>query len=91
MKPSFQTKLLNSPFDDPGLYARILREGRALLFDLGFTTSLSTRDILKISDIFVSHAHVDHFIGFDHVLRLHLKKESPLRLYGPEGFIDRVE
>ena len=61
------------------------------MFDLGHTDSLSTRDILKITDIFVSHTHVDHFIGFDNVLRISLKKEGPLRLYGPEGFIDHVE
>ncbi len=91
MKPSFHARLLNSPFDDPGLYIRILREGRAFMFDLGFTTNLSSRDILKITNIFISHTHVDHFIGFDNILRICLKKESPLELYGPEGFADRVE
>ncbi len=91
MKPSFHTRLLNGPFEDPGLYIRLLWEGRALMFDLGHTNSLSPRDILKITDIFVSHTHVDHFIGFDNVLRISLKKEGPLRLYGPEGFIDHVE
>jgi ribonuclease Z len=91
MKPSFHTRLLNGPFDDPMLYVRFLRESKALLFDLGFTVNLSVRDILKISEIFVSHAHIDHFIGFDSILRLQLKREIPLRLYGPEGFIERVE
>jgi len=91
MKPSFHTRLLNGPFEDPGLYIRLLREGRALLFDLGFTTNLSVRDVLKLSEIFVSHAHIDHFIGFDNILRLHLKREDPLRLYGPEGFLEHVE
>jgi ribonuclease Z len=91
MKPSFHARLINGPFDDPGLYIRVLREGRALMFDIGFTTSLSARDILKITDIFVSHTHVDHFIGFDNILRVSLKKTGPLKLYGPEGFIDRIE
>ncbi len=91
MKSSFHTRLINGPFEDPGLYMRLLWEGRALMFDIGHTNNLSPRDILKITDIFVSHTHVDHFIGFDNVLRISLKKEGPLRLYGPEGFIDRVE
>ena len=91
MKPSFHARLLNGPFEDPCLYVRLLRESRALLFDIGFTANLSPRDILKTSDIFVSHTHVDHFIGFDNILRISLKKDSPLRFYGPEKFIDRVE
>jgi len=91
MKPSFHARLINSPFEDPGLYVRIIRESRALMFDLGFTTHLSSRDILKTSDIFVTHTHIDHFIGFDNVLRICLKKETPLRLYGPRGFIDCIE
>lgn len=61
------------------------------MFDLGFTNSLTPRDILKISDIFISHTHVDHFIGFDTILRVSLKKKQPLRLYGPKGFINCVE
>jgi len=91
MKPSFHARLLNNPFEDPALYVRLLREGRAMLFDIGFTTNLSPRDILKISDIFISHTHIDHFIGFDIILRISLKKEKPLRLYGPRGFIDHIE
>jgi len=91
MRPSFHVRPVNGPFDDPGLYVRILREGRAMLFDLGFTTSLSPRDILKVTDIFVSHAHIDHFIGFDNILRFHLRRDRPLRLYGPAGFIRHVE
>jgi ribonuclease Z len=91
MKPSFHVRPFNGPFDDPGLYIRVLREGRAMIFDLGFTTSLSPRDILKTTDIFVSHTHIDHFIGFDNILRVSLKKEKPLKLYGPEGFTGCVE
>ncbi len=90
MKPSFHARVLNGPFDDPGIYVRVLREGRAMMFDLGFTTALSARDVLKTTHIFISHTHVDHFIGFDNVLRVCLKRETPLFIYGPEGFIDCI-
>lgn len=91
MKPTFHARTLNSPFEDSGLYIRVLREGRAIMFDLGATTSLSPADILKTTDIFVSHTHIDHFIGFDNILRTSLKKEGTLNLYGPEGFTACVE
>jgi len=91
MKPSFHVRPFNGPFDDPGLYIRFLREGRAMIFDLGYTNTLYPRDVLKTTEIFISHAHIDHFIGFDNILRSSLKKERPLKLYGPAGFTDCVD
>lgn len=91
MRPSFLPRLVNGPFDDPGLFIPFLLEKRAIIFDLGDIYSLSTRDILKISHVFISHTHMDHFIGFDRLLRLFLGREQHLYLYGPEGFFKNVE
>ena len=91
MGPSFLPRLVNGPFDDPALYVQFRHQQRALLFDLGDITALSARDILKISHIFISHTHMDHFCGFDHVLRLMLGRDKDLYLYGPQGFLDNLE
>lgn len=90
MKSVFQASLVNDPFEDPSVYVDIPWERRALLFDLGANYHLAPRKLLKVSDAFVSHAHMDHFIGFDHLLRVRLARERPLRLYGPPGIVDRV-
>jgi ribonuclease Z len=91
MGSSFLPRLVNGPFDDPALYVRLRHQQRALLFDLGDITPLTSRDILKLSHIFVSHTHMDHFCGFDHVLRLMLGRDKTLHLYGPQGFLDNLE
>jgi ribonuclease Z len=91
MRPRFHPRLINGPFEDPGLYIPFLFESRAILFDLGDTLPLSARDLLKISHIFVTHTHVDHFIGFDRLLRISLGREKQLHLYGPPGFLKNVE
>ncbi len=91
MRPSFHPKLVNGPFDDPGLFIPFLFEKRAILFDLGDIYSLSTRDILKISHVFVTHTHMDHFVGFDRLLRLFLGREKTLYMYGPKGFLENVQ
>jgi ribonuclease Z len=91
MRPSFLPRLVNGPFDDPGLFIPFLLEKRAIIFDLGDICSLATKDILKISHVFISHTHMDHFIGFDRLLRLFLGREQQLYLYGPEGFLKNVE
>ena len=91
MRPSFLPRLVNGPFDDPGLFIPFVFEKRALIFDLGDIYSLSSRDILKISHVFISHTHMDHFIGFDRLLRLFLGREQQIYLYGPQGFLKNVE
>jgi ribonuclease Z len=82
--------MLNGYFEDPCLFVRIPWEKRALQFDLGDITGLSASEIYKISDAFVSHAHIDHFIGFDVLLRLILKRPEPLNIYGPADIAARV-
>ncbi len=91
MPPSFHPRTVNGPFDDPGLFIGFLYQKRALLFDLGNLGALSPKEILKVSHAFVSHTHMDHFIGFDQLLRIHLGREKTLFLYGPEGFLKNVE
>ena len=91
MKPSFHPRLINDSFLDPGLFIPFLFEKRALLFDLGDLSELSARDILKISHIFVTHTHMDHFIGFDTLLRLLLGRDKEIYLFGPFDFIQKVE
>lgn len=91
MPPLFHPRLINGPFDDPGVYIPFLFEKRAIIFDLGDNTALSTRNILKISHAFITHTHMDHFIGFDRLLRLLLGRDKTLYIYGPEGFLNNIE
>jgi ribonuclease Z len=90
MKPLFHCKLLNVPFGDPALYVDILHEGRALLFDLGDVSSLTEAKLLKLSHVFVSHAHIDHFYGFDQLLRVVLGRDKRITIYGPQGIASHV-
>ena len=90
MNPAFNARLVNGPFGDPGLYIHLRLEGRALLFDLGYNNSLPAADLFRVSHVFVSHCHMDHFIGFDHVLRLLLARDKTLSLFGPPGIRDCV-
>ena len=91
MKPQFLPSLVNPPFGDAALYVEFRFEGRALLFDVGDIRALPNRKLLRISHVFVSHAHMDHFAGLDRLVRVCLGREKRLRLFGPPGFIDRVE
>ncbi len=91
MRPLLHPALVNGRSGDPALYIETLFERRAILFDLGDLTALSPRDILRLEQVFVSHAHIDHFVGFDRLLRLLVGREKEIALHGPTGFIDRVQ
>ena len=90
MRPAIQAHLINGECGDPALYLRFAFQHRALLFDLGDIAALSSRQILAISHIFVSHTHMDHFAGFDRLLRVCLGRPARVLMFGPEGFADRV-
>lgn len=90
MNPSFSSYLVNDVFGDPGVYVDVRWSKRALLFDLGHNDSLGPTRLLRASDIFISHTHLDHFIGFDAVLRVALGRGKSIRLFGPPGLIENV-
>jgi len=90
MRPSIHTRLVNGAFGDPVLLIDFKFERRAILFDLGDVSALSTRQLLRVTDAFVSHAHMDHFAGFDHLLRVCLGRDTGITLWGPPGFVEQV-
>ncbi len=91
MPPLFSPFLINAPSGDPGLFMPFSFSKRAMIFDLGDIYPLSSRDILKISHCFITHTHMDHFAGFDRLLRIFLGRDKTLFLYGPEGFLKNME
>lgn len=90
MKPIFHAEPINPPFGDPLVYVRIRHESRALLFDCGDLSLLAPGHIMDITDVFVTHMHIDHFIGFDTIIRTILHRETPIRFYGPAGIADCI-
>lgn len=90
MKSGIQPALINDPFGDPGLLVQFLLQKRALLFDLGDLSALSNGALLKVSHVFVSHTHIDHFIGFDRLLRSLFGREKTVTIFGPKNIIQNV-
>ena len=91
MRHLFEPHLVNDPLGDPGLYVDFRDERRALLFDLGDIAILPPRKLLRLSHVFVSHTHMDHFAGFDHLLRVVLGRKKEIALIGGPGFVAQVE
>ena len=90
MKTTFRPRLLNGRTGDPALLLTLRWQGRALLVDCGRIGPTPASVLLPIEAVFVSHAHMDHFMGFDQLLRIFLARDTSLRFFGPEGLADCV-
>jgi ribonuclease Z len=90
MRPSFIVRLVNGPLFDPIVYLRLINENRAIMFDCGRFSGISNKELLLLDAVFVTHMHMDHFVGFDSLLRVILHREKPLNVFGPEGIIDKL-
>lgn len=88
--PGFQVHLPNGVFGDPLVHVRPLRERDAILLDLGRASSLPVKLLHRVGLVLLSHAHVDHFFGFDELLRALLGTPRSLTIVGPEGTGARV-
>ncbi|MBW1649936.1 MAG: ribonuclease Z [Deltaproteobacteria bacterium] len=91
MNRLYSAEFINGYFEDPGLFVSFLFQKRAILFDLGDICSLSEKNILKIERIFITHTHIDHFAGFERLIRIMLGRDKKIYLYGPKGFIKNIE
>lgn len=83
--------LVNGILGDPLLHVRLRQQKRSLLFDLGEGMRLPARIAHQITDIFISHAHIDHIGGFITLLRSRIGQFPSCRLYGPPGLAQHIE
>jgi ribonuclease BN (tRNA processing enzyme) len=84
-------ELINGVFGDPLLLVRLRHAGRNLLFDLGEGSRLSARNAHQVSDVCITHSHIDHIAGFLWLLRSRIGDYPPCRLYGPPGLAANIE
>lgn len=82
--------LCSGLLDDPLLLVRIRPTGRSFLFDCGQLQHLAKRVLRSIDTVFVTHAHMDHLMGFDHLVRHTHVSPRPLDLFGPPGIAARI-
>lgn len=82
--------LINGVFGDPLLHVRFQHQQRGLLFDLGSGERLSARVAHQVTDVFISHAHLDHLSGFVSLMRSRIGDFPPCRLYGPPGLARHI-
>ncbi len=83
-----ETTLLDNVNRTPAMI--IKKDGAVHLFDCG-RVDYQPKHISKLENIFISHAHIDHLIGFDEIIAMKLYAAvKHLNIYGPEGIARQV-
>jgi len=88
---SFSTSLVNGVLGDPLLHLRLRHQRRSLLFDLGEGSRLPARIAHQVSEVFISHAHIDHISGFLWLLRSRIGETGLCRVFGPPRLAEQIE
>ena len=83
-------RLVNGSTGDPVLYIDSPGRDNAFLFDAGDNANLSMTELADLDAVFISHHHVDHFIGLDRIVRANLDCDKTLQIFGPEKTIQKV-
>jgi ribonuclease Z len=87
LEPNFFSGLI----DDPCLVIRDRPIHQSIMLDCGALSHVAKREMKPVRAMFVSHAHMDHFMGFDAFLRQVHASPRSIDIFGPAGFADRVE
>ncbi|HSE40344.1 MAG TPA: hypothetical protein VLH08_06215 [Acidobacteriota bacterium] len=74
---------------DPCLYVEPSNLPHSFLLDCG-NQHLGHARLLRSRFLFLSHTHLDHFIGFDSWMRVHLGSTNTLHIIGPQGTAEHV-
>jgi ribonuclease Z len=85
-----EIRLVNGSTGDPVLFIDYPGKDDAFLFDAGELGSLDPKRLSDLEAVFLTHHHMDHFVGFDRILRANLDRDKVLHIFGPVNTIGRV-
>lgn len=85
-----EIRLVNGSTGDPVLFLDYPGKDDALLFDAGENGRLDPGRLGDLRAVFITHHHVDHFVGLDRIVRANLDRDKTLPIYGPDHTIRKV-
>lgn len=84
-------QLVNPIHLDPALLLTLPQSSERWLLDCGDLHELGLQEMQHITTVFLSHAHIDHWIGLDALLRAQLFVPHTLRILGPSGLLEILQ
>jgi glyoxylase-like metal-dependent hydrolase (beta-lactamase superfamily II) len=85
-----ELRLLNGSTGDPCLFVDDQGRDNALLIDCGNNAVLGDDRLADLAAVFLTHHHVDHFIGFDRAVRANLDRGAYVAFHANGNGCDTV-
>lgn len=85
-----ELQLVNGSTGDPVLLMDYPDRDDALLLDAGDNSPLTLKQLADLRAVFITHHHVDHFIGLDRIVRANIDADKTVSIIGPTGTIQKV-
>ena len=82
---------VNPIHHDPALLLTLPQSAERWLLDCGDLHPLPLHDLQHVSTVFLSHAHIDHWIGLDALMRAQLFVPHTLSIVGPAGLLGMLQ
>ncbi len=83
--------LMNGVAGDPLVHVRIMNQKLSLLLDLGNGQRLPGKLAHQVTNVFISHAHMDHISGFLPLLRARMGDLPACNIFGPPGITANIQ
>jgi ribonuclease Z len=87
----FLPQIKSLPNEDISILFTLDNLSDSYLCVCGDASGLRVKDCQNLRAIFISHTHIDHFIGFDKVLRHQLGIGKRIVICGPKGIAKQVQ
>lgn len=76
--------------EDVCVMLRFANHPWSYLCDCGMASALTIKECRRVAALFLSHAHIDHIIGFDQMIRHQLDVGRPIVICGPPGTASHI-
>lgn len=86
----FSPVMFSGLLDDPLLLIRKKPKTGNILVDCGQIAHVAKRVLKSITRIFITHSHMDHFIGIDCFVRNVLVTNKLIKIFGPPGTAEKL-
>ena len=87
----FEPFFYSGLFDDPIMVIRVKPLASNILVDCGKIHHLTKRILKAVDTVFITHAHMDHFMGFDTFIRSVLVSSKTINIFGPPYIAIKLE